>query len=228
MMALPTPHGSKELEVVDVINLLTSAEGLIGIPHEWGSDAFDRPGFSWLEVALTAGADRDRMPAVLRDELSKADGPVAFAYSGEEFWAAGLDVVRQSTSMMRAMQWAIGLAATLAVASTMLMSVNERRRELGVLRAVGMGATSVRRMLVSESLAYGTVGLGVGIVLGVLVFRASLQVVDSMTGLRFDGELSIASLGHATLAVCALALVIGGVAARIGSAGDIDTAIRHE
>jgi putative ABC transport system permease protein len=227
-LELPTPNGPQELEVVDVVNVLTSAEGLIGIPHAWGSEAFDRSGFSWLEVSLTAGADRDRMPAVLRDELTTPKGPVAFAYPGEEFYATGLDVVRQSTSMMRAMQWAIGIAATLAVASTMLMSVSERRRELGVLRAVGMGATSVRRMLVSESLAYGTVGLAVGIVLGVLVFRAALQVVVSMTGLRFDGQLSIASLGHATLAVGALALVIGGVAAQIGSAGDIDSAIRHE
>jgi len=228
LLALPTPDGPRRLEVVDVVNLLTSAEGMVGIPHQWGADAFDRPGFSWLEVSLDPGADPDQMPTAIKDALSAPDGPLVFAYPGDEFYATGLEVIRQSTSMMLAMQWAIGLAATLAVASTMLMSVNERRRELGVLRAVGMGATSVSRMLVSESLAYGTVGLGVGIVLGVLVFRAALQVVASMTGLHFDGELSIASLGHATLAVCALALVIGGLAARIGSAGDIDAAIRHE
>jgi putative ABC transport system permease protein len=226
-LALPTPNGPGRLEVVDVVSLLTSAEGMIGIPHAWAATAFDRPGFSWLEITLDP-THRTLPPEEIGAFLSDPDGPVIHAYTGEEFYATGLDVIRQSTAMMRAMQWAIGLAATLAVASTMLMSVNERHRELGVLRAVGLGTKSISRMLVSESLAYCVIGLGIGIILGIFMFHAAFEVVGTMTGLDFDGQLSAASVRHAFMAVTALAAVIGGLAARIGSSDAIESAIRYE
>jgi putative ABC transport system permease protein len=228
ILTLPTARGGRQLEVVDVVNLLTSAEGMIGVPHRWAATAFDRPGFSWLEVALTPEADRKAMPGRIRDVLSDSDGPVVYATEGQKFYNTGLGVIRESTSMIQAMQWANGLAATFAVASTILMGVIERRRELAVLRAVGMGATTLSRMLIRESLAYSAVGLGIGVIFGILVFRASLQVVATMTGLRLDGALSTAALGQAALAVGILAVLIGGVAARIGSSGSVESAIRHE
>jgi putative ABC transport system permease protein len=227
-LALPTPGGSRQLEVVDVVNLLTSAEGIIGISHDWAASAFGRPGFSWLEVEIVSTADRGKVSGAIDEMLSRPGEPEVYSYRGHEFYAEGLEVIRQSTSAMIAMQWAIGLAATLAVASTMLMGVNERHRELGVLRAVGLGASSLRRMLLVESLAYSAVGLAIGIGIGVLMFHTALQAVAAMTGLEFDGKLNATSLRDATITASVLAVVIGGIAARLGSSGDVDTALRYE
>jgi putative ABC transport system permease protein len=228
MLTVPTTDGPRRLEVVEVLNLLNSAEGIVGVPHRWAAAALDRPGFSWLEITLTPGSERARMPGVIRDALSTPEGPPVFAYSGEEFYALGYEVIRRSTTMMTAMQVAIGLTASLAVASTMLMSVHERRRELGVLRAAGLEAPSVRSMLMAEAVAYGAVGLVVGVVLGIIMFRAAGEAVSTMSLVDFDGVLSTTSVWHAAAAVAALVLGVGAVVARIGSAGDIDSAISYE
>jgi len=48
----------------------------------------------------------------------------------------------------------------------MAMSVLERTREIGILRAVGWRTTRIAAMIVSESLAIGLLSLGLGLLLG--------------------------------------------------------------
>lgn len=78
---------------------------------------------------------------------------------------------QQETQMLRAMGWFIGLLAILAgglvMMNTMLMSVFERTREIGVLRAVGWSKGRVVRLILGEaitlSLLGGIVGLGLAL-----------------------------------------------------------------
>jgi putative ABC transport system permease protein len=104
----------------------------------------------------------------------------------------------------------LGLAVVIAVigiANTLSLSVYERTRELGLLRAVGATRRQVRAMVRWESVItalLGTVqGISIGIVLGYAVTRA----------LRSDGldqfSLPVASL----VVVVALAMICGIVAA---------------
>ncbi|MCL5952327.1 MAG: ABC transporter permease [Chloroflexi bacterium] len=79
----------------------------------------------------------------------------------------------QETMMLRAMGWFIGLLAMLAgglvMMNTMLMSVFERTREIGVLRALGWRRGRVLRMILGEalllSLAGGLLGNAMGVAL---------------------------------------------------------------
>jgi putative ABC transport system permease protein len=56
--------------------------------------------------------------------------------------------------------------ATLGIVNTLLLSVYERTRELGLLRAVGMSRRQVRRMVRSESVIIAVIGCLVGIGMG--------------------------------------------------------------
>jgi len=79
-----------------------------------------------------------------------------------------------------AFTWTVSLVAVViggvGVMNTMLMSVFERTREIGVLRAVGWRPGQVLRMVLGESLVLSMLGGGVGTALGVGALRAVEQV----------------------------------------------------
>jgi putative ABC transport system permease protein len=64
----------------------------------------------------------------------------------------------------------------IGVMNTMIMSVFERTREIGILRAVGWRGSRILRMIVLESLGLCLVAAGVGVGLGILASRAILVV----------------------------------------------------
>jgi putative ABC transport system permease protein len=57
-------------------------------------------------------------------------------------------------------------AAAFGVVNTMLMSVDERRREIGLLRAVGATRAQMRRIIIGEAVFMGAVGGVVGLAAG--------------------------------------------------------------
>ncbi len=60
------------------------------------------------------------------------------------------------------------IVALLGVVNTLALSVHERTRELGMLRAVGMSRRQVRQMIRGESVITAGIGAVLGIVLGTL------------------------------------------------------------
>ncbi len=83
----------------------------------------------------------------------------------------------------------VALFAALGVLNTMLMSVFERVRELGMLSALGMRPARVVLTVLSESLALAAAGLVAGLALGgLLVWRLSSTGLDLRSWM---GEISI-------------------------------------
>jgi putative ABC transport system permease protein len=76
--------------------------------------------------------------------------------------------------------------ALLGIANTLALSIFERTRELGLLRAVGMGRRQVRATVRWESIIIAlfgtTVGLGVGVLFGWAIVRALAdEGIDTLT-----------------------------------------------
>ncbi len=92
------------------------------------------------------------------------------------------------TMMLRAMGWFIGLLAVLAgglgMMNTMLMSVFERTREIGVLRALGWRNRRVLQMILGEAFILSVLGgllgnaLGVAMIYGVNQVPALMWMMD--------------------------------------------------
>jgi ABC-type antimicrobial peptide transport system permease subunit len=106
-----------------------------------------------------------RQAAAVRDELDATFPEVDFSLSADAV---------ESMSDFAVMQQMVGQISFLAVfigavgmLNTMLMSVLERTREIGVLRALGWCKRRVLGMIVRESLVLGAVGGTCGILLGV-------------------------------------------------------------
>ena len=98
------------------------------------------------------------------------------------------------------------IVALLGIVNTLALSVHERTRELGLLRAVGMSRRQVRRMVRAESVITAAIGAVLGIVLGI-AFAAIVSRPLAEDGFVF--ELPVGTL----IAVVIVASIAGVVAA---------------
>ena len=81
------------------------------------------------------------------------------------------------------------LVAVLGIVNTLTVSITDRRRELGVLQAVGGLRNQVRRTIWLEALTIGMVGLILGLAFGALQLYYSLRIsAEDIAGLRLDYE----------------------------------------
>lgn len=99
------------------------------------------------------------------------------------------------------------LIALLGVLNTLALSVLERTRELGLLRAVGMSRTQVKRMVRVESVLICAFGGLLGLVVGT-AFGAALQ-----QALEGEGVTELGIPVRTLLGYLLLAAVAGVVAA---------------
>lgn len=79
------------------------------------------------------------------------------------------------------------LVAILGIVNTLTVSITDRRRELGVLQAVGGLRSQIRHTIWMEALAIGFIGLTLGLALGAIQLYYSLEIARrDLAGLRLD------------------------------------------
>jgi ABC-type lipoprotein release transport system permease subunit len=114
--------------------------------------------------------------------------------------------------VMNVMVWAISALAILVggigMMNTMIMSVFERTREIGTLRALGWRRRNVLGMVIKESLALGLIGVVIGVVLAWLLGLAMQQI--PMWGSWLAVIISPRLLAQ-TLAIAILLGAVGGM-----------------
>jgi putative ABC transport system permease protein len=110
--------------------------------------------------------------------------------------------------------------AVLGVVSTLFALVLERRREIGLLRYLGLRTRDVRRMVYFEAAFIGLLGGVSGVIVGVLLALLLIFVINRQAfGWLIELHMPYDFLGEAIVLVVIAALVAGiypaGVAARI-------------
>jgi ABC-type antimicrobial peptide transport system permease subunit len=147
-----------------------------------------------------------RQIASIKQEIEQRWPDLAATRSGE---ASQQD---DALNMYRSMGWFIGIFAILVgglgMMNTSLMSVFERTREIGVLRAVGWSRWRVLGMIMGESLLLACLGGVAGILLGVglILLMQLLPSVESM----LSGSLSLEMILQA-MVIALLLGTVGGV-----------------
>ncbi|MGW4461658.1 FtsX-like permease family protein [Micromonospora sp. NPDC004704] len=96
------------------------------------------------------------------------------------------------------------LIAVVGVGATTALSVVERVRESGLLRAVGLSRGGLRFMLTTEASLYGLIGATLGLLLGVPYAWLAIEALGANAPLRFPA-LPLAALFLALVALTALA-----------------------
>ena len=109
------------------------------------------------------------------------------------------------STLLQGLVWFVTLIALLGVANTQALSVVERTREIGLLRAIGMRPRQVARMLRAETLVVGLLGTTLGLLAGM---AAAWLAARELSGFPGAGLVTSASglLGTALVAVVASVL----------------------
>jgi ABC-type antimicrobial peptide transport system permease subunit len=121
-------------------------------------------------------------------------------------FAENLPDMESSRVMLSGIAVLMALVGAFGMTNTILMSVLERTRELGVLRAVGWSRQRILIMIIKESLLLGFLGGLTGILVGILLARgiAAIPSIGEMVG---QGIFSPSLLAQAM----AIAIVLGAV-----------------
>jgi putative ABC transport system permease protein len=112
-------------------------------------------------------------------------------------------VVRISKAMSNATTLIASLVGALVVFNTMLMSINERTREIGLLLALGWQRQTIVKLIVSESVVLSLAGGLAGILIGIAI-AGGLEHVELMRG-KIEAVFSMPFL----IAILGLSVVLG-------------------
>ncbi|MBD0741387.1 ABC transporter permease [Streptomyces sp. CBMA152] len=162
-------------------------------------------------VRLTAGADVGAYMKAVR-----AADP-GLAPSEQTSVNAGTVTVISSASALTLM---LSVVAAMGVFNTVVLSSRERRRDLGMLKSIGMTPRQVTVMLVVSMAGLGLVGGLLGLPLGVAAYEVVLPMTESSAHLAFPERMldvwhpgNMALLALAGVAIAALGAVIPARAA---------------
>ena len=90
------------------------------------------------------------------------------------------------------------LVAILGIVNTLTVSITDRRRELGVLRAVGGLRNQIRGTVWMEAAAIGVIGLMLGVATGAINLYYELQAIQhDLTGMPLAYQFPLAIVAHA-------------------------------
>lgn len=147
------------------------------------------------EVAILLN-EPDRAAAMLGkvQELS-ATAPKAQAYPWQRAMPDLATLIEVGNSKQKSMVFILFAVVAIGTLNTMLMSVTERTREFGMMRALGIGKGAIRSMILAEAFLLSLVGSAIGTALAVLVgLKTSTTGIDltkayqdmEMGGVAFD------------------------------------------
>jgi putative ABC transport system permease protein len=121
-------------------------------------------------VKVEAGADPERVQALLTKGVEVAF-PVAEVLNQQELKESREEQINQLVMLVIALLVFAILISLFGIANTLALSIHERTRELGMLRAIGMSRRQVRTMIRYEAVITALIGAILGMVLG-LIFAA--------------------------------------------------------
>jgi ABC-type antimicrobial peptide transport system permease subunit len=122
------------------------------------------------------GGETDANQAAL--DAALADFPNAKAQTRQQFidnQISGLSSVLNILYVLLALSVIVSL---FGIVNTLVLTVFERTREIGMLRAIGMTRRQVRRMIRHESVITALIGAAIGILLGIVLAALLIARVD--------------------------------------------------
>jgi putative ABC transport system permease protein len=194
-LELPTPEGLLRLPVAGITRDFSDQQGSLLIDRSvfqrwWRDDTVNL-----FRVYLRPGAPAEAVKRRIQERFGHERR--LFVLRNEEVRRYILRLTDQWFGMTYVQVAVAILVAVLGIVNTLTVSITDRRRELGVLQAVGGLRSQIRYTVWIEAVAIGAIGAVLGLALGAVSLYYTLEMTRrDFSGMRFDYEypLPIAAL----------------------------------
>jgi putative ABC transport system permease protein len=174
-IALRGPHGPVALRLVGTVVDYSWNRGVLIVDRGWYRDQFGDALVDVFDVFLAPGADAEAVRETILRRWGAENGLVVLTRA--ELRQRVAETIQRLYTIPRAQGVVVGLVAGLGVVVALLISVLQRRRELGLLRAVGASRAQVLRSVLAEATLMGLIGSVVGLVVGIPLEWYAIRVV---------------------------------------------------
>jgi putative ABC transport system permease protein len=199
------PNGVQRYEVVGV----HADSPVLSYPFTTTLGTLEQAGFAVADnfVLVDADAGTDTAELVRRLERQTADLPTVTVKDQAGFAEEQRGPIDQLLTLVYALLGLALVIAVLGIVNTLALSVVERTRELGLLRAIGMSRRQLRRMVRLEAVVIAVLGAALGALMG-SAFGLAL-----LTSLRDEGLEVIAFPSGQLVGFVVASAVVGILAA---------------
>ena len=223
-LAAGAPAGDQQYDVVGVFK----SNPVMSYPIATTLDTLAQAGFQGVDNYLYVTSEPGQSVPVIQDEIETqtANNPTVTVKDQQGYTEEQRAPIDQMLLMIYGLLGLALVIAVLGIVNTLALSVIERTREVGLLRAIGLGRRQLRTMVRLEAIVISVLGAILGIGMG-LVFGVAL-----MASLRDEG-LEVISVPWDQLAYFVGAAGLVGVLAAVFPARraarlDVLTAIATE
>jgi putative ABC transport system permease protein len=204
-IVLQTPTGERRVRVLELVPYFSGITGTIAMSLQTMQTWFSRPGASDLEIKVAPDADPHSVQAAIRNVLSKD----IFVYSGHEALAGVSSALDQVIAVITMIAWIVVVVSAVTLLNTLMLSVLDRRREIGVLRAIGATRPFTLNAILAEAAGVGIVGGLLGLILGTAIqYLISIALTNVLSiDVTYHANPAMIAIGLGALAICLLGSV---------------------
>ncbi|HLJ93827.1 MAG TPA: FtsX-like permease family protein [Gemmataceae bacterium] len=175
-LRIPSPKGPLELQVVGTLVDYTWNRGAVFINRAFYRQQFGDPLIDLFDVYLrNPKGDTESVRETLGRRWGAEHGLVAITRG--ELRQGVSSAIRRLYGLLYVQEAIVGIVAGLGVVTALLISVLQRRRELGLLRAIGASQGQVLRSVLAEAMLMGLIGSVIGILFGIPLEWYAIRVI---------------------------------------------------
>jgi putative ABC transport system permease protein len=227
MLRLATPSGEREFRIVGQMTDFSSPVGVIYLNRRVYRKHWKDPLVSLFSVRFRPGVSAEDF----RSRFDRAVGAEKnlMVVLQAEFKQELMRSIDQSFAYTRAIEFCALMVGLLGLMNTLLISVLERTRELGMLRAVGMTRMQLASMILQESFLQGILGGAVAVILGsAMAYLWITSSLEKVLGWLIAFHFPLSSIGVTLGVGVTVALLAGFWPARRAANLEIREALDYE
>jgi putative ABC transport system permease protein len=216
-LEIPAPAGILRLPIVGIVRDFSDQQGSLLMSRDVFVRSWDDDSVNIFRIYLKHGADSARVRQSILDAYGSRQR--LFVLTNQDVRSYIVRLTDQWFGLTYVQIAVAVLVAVLGIVNALTVSITDRRRELGVLQAVGGLRRQIRHTIWMEAVAIGAIGLVLGLTLGAVQLYYSVEIARR--------DLVGIDLGYAYPFTTALALapVILG-AALLAALGPGESAVR--
>jgi putative ABC transport system permease protein len=185
IVELSTPDGQARYQIAAAASDLLNAKlNTIYISQSNLQSDFGSTEDVFIQIDLRKDADREAAGAQIK-ALGK-DYPQFKVISGADYFNTALAQFRVAFSAIYILFAILAFPSLIAMVNTLAINVLERRREIGMIRAVGGTRRQIRNMVIAESLLLAAIGATFGVLGGIYLSYVLVTAIEMIFPMGFS------------------------------------------